>query len=231
MAIWNKGMFWVAVVQAVLTAAGLLLIWWTLVQTRRAANFAGDAAKASVAAVAAAERANAIAAKANTAVLKSVRVTEATAERQLRAYVLPDSAHIHNIGVGTTPIATVVIKNFGNTPARDMYCWAQIHIANYPAGFEFTAPVFDDPDGGSRSTLGPGSQHDIEIPCGRELAEIDVAAIGAKHAAFWVHGHVDYVDAFGEKRTTDFRFVYGGRSGLSPLGVMVSCREGNTTYT
>lgn len=150
----------------------------------------------------------------------SVDVADRAAKAQLRAYV-----HVSNAWIewdGDIPIAHVVIKNFGQTPAYDV---VGATIAADGEGNDFTDFSVDGPL--SKDNWGP----QLEITKNVRLSDFDqflaMKARGGLHDIF-VWGRIDYRDAFKNPCWTEFRFQMGGPvPGKPDIYVLNSCPEGN----
>jgi hypothetical protein len=142
---------------------------------------------------------------------------EATAHRQLRAYVGVSHVAYEPTIEGQAPRVTITIRNFGSTPAYKLGIAVDAQIANNEQQLSVATST-------SR-TLG-------HLPPGVEFAIIRSTVIapgaGSKdqaegaHSAF-VHGCVEYVDTFGTPHFTRFRLQDGADGGF------FACREGNET--
>lgn len=108
MAKWAKYMFWAAVASVALTAAGVFLIWQTLIYTRTAAIAAKDAVteakEATKAAILGAEAAE-----------RTVAETRRIGDAQVKSYILINEAALN--WDGPNPHIMMVCKNTGQTPA------------------------------------------------------------------------------------------------------------------
>lgn len=153
---------------------------------------------------------------------KLVKGAQDTARRQLRAYVFVDRAEITSIDSGDAPIATIVIKNSGQTPA---YGLTQVGGIAIGESFDtLTHPI--GPHGISKTSLSPGgiTQHFNSAPGPLSTEEKSVLHAGTK--TLWVYGEVHYKDAFGMERFTNYRFMIGGHAGVRS-NRMAICEEGN----
>ncbi len=140
---------------------------------------------------------------------------EATAHRQLRAYVgVYRSAYEPPIE-GQAPRVTLTIRNFGSTPAYKLAISVDAQIANDEQQLSLATST-------SR-TLGhlpPGVEFSITRPA--VLAPGATDQIDRAYSTF-VHGCIEYVDTFGTPHFTRFRLQEGGD------GCFFACREGNET--
>jgi hypothetical protein len=121
-----------------------------------------------------------------------------TATKQLRAYVLVDSAHL-SFGNTGIPRAQVNIKNFGQTPARDLRGWYGAHRALRSPRVILQPPT-DDIQMGTQ-VLGPGNEAIFAGDFPYAVTRID----DPPNAAIYVYGELAYTDAFGNAHTTKYR--------------------------
>jgi hypothetical protein len=138
-----------------------------------------------------------------------------SSERQLRAYVLQENAALID---GTMlnppqparagiPGTGMLIKNFGQTPAYHVVSWAQIAVIWVATE---NMLVFPPMHSAFYNTLGPGATFNKVLWFDRPLTAIEIADIAAATRAIYVHGRIEYQDAFGKKRFTNFRLRYSG---------------------
>ena len=142
---------------------------------------------------------------------------EATAHRQLRAYVGVSNITYEPPIEGQTPRVIITLRNFGSTPAYKLAIAVDAQIANNEQQLSVATST-------SR-TLG-------HLPPGVEFAITRSAVIApgagsrdqieGAHSAF-VHGCIEYVDTFGTPHFTRFRLQDGAD------GSFFACREGNET--
>ncbi|MFL6601581.1 MAG: hypothetical protein ACJ8R9_09625 [Steroidobacteraceae bacterium] len=142
---------------------------------------------------------------------------EATAHRQLRAYVAVSDVVYEPSIAGQPPRVTVTIQNFGVTPAYKLAVALDAQIVSdeqqlsvatstsrtlghLPPGVEFAI---------ARSALlCPGTVPRDEVDSARSV---------------FVHGCIEYIDTFGDPHFTRFRLQDG------PAQKFFACREGNET--
>jgi hypothetical protein len=156
------------------------------------------------------------------AAINANKLSEDTAKRQLRAYVLVESVVASKDprskdGFG----AVVTTKNFGMTPAKDLSEWVEITVADLPLTISLPPHKPNNP---SRSIVGPGVST-IQIPTMKKLPDDIESAVLENRAAIYVYGEVQYADAFGERRTTKYRLMSSGQGHV--LGLYRACSEGN----
>jgi len=145
---------------------------------------------------------------------------DATASRQLRAYVSVKESQIR-LGPEQYPEARIQIKNFGQTPAYKFAVSAQINIGE----------TFEHPPKEPDKVLGhlaPGAEYLVTVKALFLLSKPlhDQLHIGAK--TVFVHGIINYVDAFGKPHFTNFRTMTGGSGGVCG-NALASAGEGNNT--
>jgi hypothetical protein len=134
-----------------------------------------------------------------------------TAERQSRAYVLVvDVAKIRTdpeeiAGPGLEVL--VEFKNDGQTPAYDVFQWAKIDIREFPLAERLPIQCID----ASTRAILPAGAKAMACPTFRyDLTPNEEQAIAESRAAIYVFGEVDYVDTFGKRHLTQFRFRCNG---------------------
>lgn len=150
---------------------------------------------------------------------------EATAERQLRAYVQVSGAKAKvPIRDGVLEVA-LTLKNFGQTPAHHVTSW--IGIAAFNAGQQPHFPSPGDDFGLARGPIGPGAPRDFTIPLAESMTAPRWQALENGDAAVYVWGEIRYADIFGKKRFTRFRLRMSGEGASD--GRFSMCEEGNNT--
>lgn len=153
---------------------------------------------------------------------KAVELSDKTAERQLRAYIVVDQGYIGQRG--NKLIAFINVKNVGQTPAYDVVMFHRLdsHGANQKYS---PAPLPTNPE--SRSIIGPGVIAtviaDLDIPAGNTVL---VPALKDGRAVMYAVGRVEYRDSFERTWILEFRYRSGEFDGqkwiVGPVG------EGNT---
>jgi hypothetical protein len=135
-----------------------------------------------------------------------------------------DNVAITNVNDGGAPNALITLKNFGQTPAKNVTHWAKLVFSTFPeptrplpgrAPNEALPESAMAPSGTLRLITG------IDIP----LNTVIMGALGAQTNALYLRGEVRYVDAFGAKRETDFLLFCTGH--LVPTGTVASHQTGN----
>lgn len=150
--------------------------------------------------------------QANRATVEAVEVTDKIGKRQLRAYVDAVSANIEFREPGPfyeipAPSeyeihASGVIKNTGQTPARNLEVWVACACEPQPFRDEWLTEF--RPEG--RGNLGAGQHGNIEATVGISSAE-RLAALAGTHTV-WFFGGISYYDVFGDPWTTSFRLQW-----------------------
>jgi hypothetical protein len=142
---------------------------------------------------------------------------EATAHRQLRAYVGVSHIAYEPAIEGQAPRVAITIRNFGSTPAYKLAIAVDAQIANSERQLSVATST-------SR-TLGhlpPGVEFAITRSAVTAPGATATDQIDGEHSAF-VNGCIEYVDTFGTPHFTRFRLQDGGD------GCFFACREGNET--
>jgi len=138
--------------------------------------------------------------------------------RELRAYVLPESAGILD---GSTvnppqpqridfPFAAMLIKNGGRTPAYGVLSWWQIAVI--PVKDEQNSlPVIPPMREAYSNTLGGGGTFHKTLWMDRPLTQQEITDIQIGVRAIYIYGRIEYRDVFKKKRYTNFRLHYSGQ--------------------
>jgi hypothetical protein len=146
---------------------------------------------------------------------------DATARRQLRAYVSVKESRIDRLGPEEYPEAQIQIRNFGQTPAYKFAVSAQIAIGE----------TLEHPPKEPDKVLGhlaPGAEYIVTVSAPFLLAKPLHYQLHQGAKTVFVHGIINYVDAFGMPHFTHFRTLTGGTVGVRGNG-LVSAGEGNNT--
>ncbi|RUU44107.1 hypothetical protein EOD08_11200 [Mesorhizobium sp. M6A.T.Ca.TU.002.02.2.1] len=146
-----------------------------------------------------------------------------SSERQLRAYVCLEGVHAP-AGFEADEITAVAhVKNFGATPASEMSQWTLIKLREYPLVGDLEP--YDDSGHPNRVILPPGAIT-LSMPTFRGLEAWEITAIKKEELALYVYGEINYIDAFGENRSTIFRMRSTGEQSFK-LGVFKATKDGN----
>ncbi|UTW53265.1 hypothetical protein KFF05_07920 [bacterium SCSIO 12827] len=201
MAKWSFWMMLASFLAAALTGVGVALIWWTLGETRRAANYTeGMLNEAKLTTLAA---------------QATVEETRKNAERQLRAYVMVESANIKKLKIGEIPEVSVTLKNFGQTPAYDVRVWGVPGFQDFPLKGGLPTERPDETDDIVAAPLAPTVPQTIPLIFKRTMNEETIRALKAGSHAIFVVGQARYIDAFKVERETDFCLFIGGPIGIA----------------
>lgn len=155
------------------------------------------------------------ASKAAKAADRAVEITERAAERQLRAYVMVESANIKKLKIGEIPEVSVTIKNFGQTPAYNVKVWGLPGFQDFPLKGNLPTERPDETDNFVAAPLAPTVPHTIPLIFKRRMNEETIHALKAGSHAIFVVGQVRYIDAFKVERETDFCLFIGGPIGIA----------------
>ena len=205
--------FWLGIFTFALLCAAVAQIgmfWFQLNFMRKGVEGAVLAANAAQAATDATKRA--------------IVLSEDTAQRQLRAYVMVSSAAIENLSSGRKPTAKLILKNTGQTPAHAVSHWCAAGVAPYPMPDHIVRALKNHEAELSSRPLPPGaeaqswSESDI-------LTEAQYEGLSDGTHALYVVGEIRYTDAFNKPQETDFLLFIGGPGGLT--GELTSYTTGN----
>jgi hypothetical protein len=175
------------------------------------------------------------------------RLSRDASERQLRAYAVietgqmsnvanppqpapgqgpiqPTTANITNPTIG--PIASLITRNAGQTPALDVRVWANICLREFPLAFDL--PPRPAHQYQATSVIGPhiGTNQNRVLPL--PLTAQDIAHLNAGTAAIYVYGDILYKDVFGKTHVTRYRAMHHSTAGIIGISTMLTfCDEGN----
>lgn len=150
---------------------------------------------------------------------------EAT-RRQLRAYVSVRPSAAPHLSSDWTD-ATVVVKNFGQTPALALDHAVTLMMLDYPElPLDNVMGAADKMFGKKSFVLAPGAE--ITVPLRTVLSEDEKHETeDGSHKRLCALGEVRYLDAFKRRHVTRFCFVYGGAATIAS-GEMQIADKGNT---
>jgi type II secretory pathway pseudopilin PulG len=146
-----------------------------------------------------------------------------TAQRQLRAYLLPISAEKRqDKNVQGEFSVIVTFRNAGQTPAYNCTSWMGVGVSDFP-----NPPYFPDAPadtGKSLYFMAPNSELE-KGGASDPLTPADLEGIRNSTRAIYAHGEICYLDVFNVPRFTKFRMVCTGES--FSTGRFVFCGGGN----
>jgi hypothetical protein len=135
----------------------------------------------------------------------SVKLAEATAERQLRAYVFIQDVNILLRENDTIIDVTVKFLNSGRTPGYDLRTTFKAEIKAPPTtGSPYTELALPE----AKSIIAPRAGIDIG-PNRLVLQDGDLAGLRDGSRTLYIWGRVDYVDAFKQDRYFIFQATNG----------------------
>ena len=112
--------------------------------------------------------------------------------------------------------------NFGQTPAHAVRYWGDLIIREYP----LTSPLNSLPFQAGTFPINPGVKRPVAWETINPLTAEEETEIRAGTQRFYLYGFVEYFDIFNSRRTTTFRYMYGGEL-LIRMGTGEICEEGN----
>lgn len=213
-AAWAFWMVCIAAVQAVLSAFGIFFIVQTLRQGRMSIRAAFSGLKQAGRAARAAEA--------------SVRVTEETAKRELRAYVGLTSATVMNWKVGEVPIFSIYYTNAGQTPANRavMRVFAEPTQGDCDT-VKMTRWTHEPGNRSSMMEIFPGSPGHSNTPMKNPLSQNDFELIRDGVWTWVIGGYIAYFDIYGKRHITMFRFRIPPNMAEGDSIALHACARGN----
>jgi hypothetical protein len=137
-----------------------------------------------------------------TAARDALKISEETAKRQLRAYMFYVGAGIsQDAGNPTAYIASIDIKNWGQTPAFNVYSWINAAVGEYPLRSNLVMATPAD----ENSDVGPGAGFRMEYIIQPTLTDQDLNDIRSGGKRIYVWGTIRYTDTFNQPHYTEFR--------------------------
>jgi hypothetical protein len=182
-----------------------------------------------------------------TAAARTVGTMREFMTRHMRAYVFVHTASIHNVADppdfgpngkepppgaikwrAMGPVAVIVIRNSGHTPAHDVVHWGHIDFRDAPlVGDLPTAPPADAQT--TRSIIPPGASTTKNLVMPAPLTVDQIVSLRNGTAALYVYGAISYVDAFGARQVTNYSLRHNALSGVVGVsGELTGTYDGNT---
>jgi hypothetical protein len=179
-----------------------------------------------------------------------VKGADRNAERQLRAYVLIERTQVVSaaaggaimlrerdashggepmaIQAGNQPMAIIIFKNFGQTPAHNVEYFGNVAVVPWPIRQE-DLPALDG--GGTSEIIGPGGTRRKQELFAQHhpLTAQEWAGLSNGTLALVFFGEIRYVDAFDQDRVTRYRVFCGGEMGVR--GFELSAHDEGNSYT
>ena len=151
-----------------------------------------------------------------------VKVTQDTARRQLRAYVLLSKAKVDNGRIPNLRRAEIILRNFGSTPASKVRCWMGLDVREFP----LTSGLREAGEDLWLSSDALGSDRESTLANAAPLQPSLESALLAGNAAVYAYGEARYMDIFGNACHTRFRYFC--RGGDLDSGRMSPYKDGNS---
>lgn len=182
MAEWAYALYLLTIAGLIISSAGLTFLFWSLRQTRVAIRSALIGNRLS---------------------LKAIKQEQSNAQKGLRAYVGIDSVKILYTlnNIATTRI---ILKNTGQTPARDVLAVIHNDILDLPAEESSFPIVFTMAK--SKTSMERDGFSKLEIPTIDKVDEFSMSKMQVDRTAIFVWGEVRYKDVFGDEWFTRYRF-------------------------
>lgn len=154
-----------------------------------------------------------------------VFATIATSRRHLRAYVFVAATEISGVVAWTQPVAQLVVRNTGQTPAHEVEVYGNMIFEEFPLKSDLPVLVFSDPQL-TGENIGPGSERYKWEYALTPLTESQIASMQAGTHALYVYGDIRYRDVFNKKRSTKYLYYTGGTMGIRD-GILGGYPQGN----
>jgi len=140
-----------------------------------------------------------------------VKGSDKTARQQLRAYVYVQPGNVYLVSAGLKPQPRIVVRNSGQTFAKDVKCSYGAKVSSNLSVEESAALGPGTPEEG-RFTLNPGVDHAIIkwMPDAITADEARSIKTLTGDVRLYVFGKIDYNDVFGDAHHTEFCFMYYG---------------------
>lgn len=150
------------------------------------------------------------------ALMLTVGVMRRTAQRQLRAYVLPEGGKLLDGTMvvppmpahANEPAVNLIFKNSGLTPAFDFVSIGEIVITppQNIRHLKIARPKRMFP-----ATVGASAPQPKSLRLWRQMTAQEIADVTSGQQFIVAQGRVEYRDAFRRKRWTTFRLQYAGQ--------------------
>jgi hypothetical protein len=165
-----------------------------------------------------------------------------SSERQLRAYVLPEIGNVVNVAAPLRtsgsytptdarvthpdwgPVASIHIKNTGQTPAFKVSHWGSMVFQEYPLKSDL--PPRQESLLKPTSTIGPGIINTKRIGISKALTDEEISKLRNSTAAIYVYGEISYEDTFGNPHVTRYRTFHNGNTGNIGITTDLTFAEG-----
>jgi hypothetical protein len=158
---------------------------------------------------------------------EALALSNKTAERQLRAYVHIHDVRMSEMNSGFDPNIQIVLKNFGQTPAREITNTCNVvAVATQPM-----ESIFKPGNIYELADLAPGQQVFSQTTLPSNQWATWKPNIITKTLSVYVFGRIDYVDAFGESRFSEYRLrlPIDTRGIIDESSLVMDNRAGNRT--
>jgi hypothetical protein len=153
--------------------------------------------------------------------------------RQLRAHVFPDNITIVDgtmlsppeLDKADRPAVSMHIRNSGQTPAYRVVSWWEIRVIPVLEESTLIVPPLIQT---YYTTVGTGCTFNKNLWYHVALTTDEKDEIYSGTCGIYVHGRIEYQDAFKKRRFANFRLVYTGKKFPPVQGaVMNFCQQGN----
>ncbi len=132
-----------------------------------------------------------------------VRDARKSNERQLRAYIHVRDVVVSLMNSEFDPNVQIIIKNYGQTPARRVTNTLFVDFISHPfdSSFDLKRGVV-----GQVTDLAPGQKVFSQTTISRSKFSSMKPSIESKKVRMYVFGRIEYFDVFGHARATEYRY-------------------------
>jgi hypothetical protein len=136
---------------------------------------------------------------------RAIRSADRTAQRELRAYVHVHDVRISLMNSGFDPNIDIIVKNYGQTPARSLTNTFKLLPMERPREREF---ALDQAQTVELADLGPSQKVFSTVSLPVSVWATYKAPLVERRRTFHFHvfGRIDYQDAFGSAWWTKYRY-------------------------
>lgn len=124
------------------------------------------------------------------------------------------------------PACVIIIKNSGQTPAKDVVHWGAIYLREYPLTSRLPAKILTGMI--SKTSLGPGHGASKTVAIPHPLTPKEIADLRTGKSAIYVYGDIRYRDVWNNDRFVVYSYFHNFMAGnVGVSATLLSTPEGN----